>query len=178
MSGVAGTVAIVAFDATIVSTVLPKVAHQLGGMSLYAWVGTGYFLANAMTIMIFGRLGDLHGRKPLILWSLFIVGLGSILSALSQTMPQLISARVLQGVGAGMMVATAFTAIADIFPNPRQRVRWLVMLSITFAVASGLGPIIGGVTEQFFGWRASFAVIPLTCGLAAYLIAKYFPHIL
>jgi MFS family permease len=177
MSGVAGTVAIVAFDATIVSTVLPKVAHQLGGMSLYAWVGTGYFLANAMTIMIFGRLGDLHGRKPLILWSLFIVGLGSILSALSQTMPQLISARVLQGVGAGMMVATAFTAIADIFPNPRQRVRWLVMLSITFAVASGLGPIIGGVTEQFFGWRASFAVIPLTCGLAAYLIAKYFPHI-
>lgn len=67
LSGVAGTVAIVAFDATIVSTVLPKVAQQLGGMSLYAWVGTGYFLANAMTIMIFGRLGDLHGRKPLIL---------------------------------------------------------------------------------------------------------------
>jgi MFS family permease len=177
MSGVAATVAIVAFDATIVSTVLPKAAQQLNGMSLYAWVGTGYFLASAMTIMIFGRLGDLHGRKPLMLWSLFIVGLGSILSALSQTMPQLIGARVFQGVGAGIMVATAFTAPADLFPEPKERVRWLVMLSATFAVASGLGPLIGGMTEQLFGWRASFFVIPITGALAAYLIVRYFPRL-
>lgn len=177
MSGVAATVAIVAFDATIVSTVLPKAVQQLDGMSLYAWVGTGYFLANAMTIMIFGRLGDLHGRKPLMLWSLFIVGLGSILSAMSQTMAQLIGARVFQGVGAGIMVATAFTAPADLFPEPKQRVRWLVMLSATFAVASGLGPIIGGVTEQLLGWRASFVVIPITCLVAVYLIMRYFPRL-
>lgn len=177
MSGVAATVAIVAFDATIVSTVLPKAAQQLNGVSLYAWVGTGYFLASAMTIMIFGRLGDLHGRKPLMLWSLCIVGLGSILSALSQTMPQLIGARVFQGVGAGIMVATAFTAPADLFPEPKQRVRWLVMLSATFAVASGLGPLIGGVTEQLFGWRASFVVIPITAVVAAYLIVRYFPRL-
>lgn len=177
MSGVAATVAIVAFDATIVSTVLPQVAQALSGMSLYAWVGTGYFLASAMTIMVFGRLGDLHGRKPLMLWSLLIVGLGSLFSALSMTMPQLIASRVFQGVGAGIMVATAFTAPADLFPEAKQRVRWLVLLSATFAVASGLGPIIGGVIAQAVGWRASFIVIPLTCAVAAYLLIRYFPRL-
>lgn len=177
MSGVAATVAIVAFDATIVSTVLPQVAQALSGMSLYAWVGTGYFLANAMTIMVFGRLGDLHGRKPLMIASLLIVGLGSIFSALSMTMPQLIAARVFQGVGAGIMVATAFTAPADLFPDPKQRVRWLVMLSATFAVASGIGPVLGGITAQLFGWRAAFVVIPLTCLIAAALLIRHFPRL-
>ena len=73
MAGVAVTVSIVAFDATIISTILPQVARSLGGMSLYAWAGTGYFLACAVTIMIFGRLGDLYGRKPLMLLSLVLV---------------------------------------------------------------------------------------------------------
>ena len=123
MSGIAASAVVVAFDSTIVSTSLPKVSQALDGMALYAWVGTGYFLASAVSIMIFGRLGDLFGRKPLLLTALTIVTLASVLCGLSQTMGQLIGFRVLQGIGGGMMMATAFAAPADLFPDPRRRVR-------------------------------------------------------
>ena len=105
MSGVAWALIVAAFDSTIVSTSMPKVAEALDGKALYAWVGTAYFLASAITILIFGRLGDLYGRKPLMLTSLAIVGVGSVLAGLSQNMPQLIAFRVIQGLGGGMMVA-------------------------------------------------------------------------
>lgn len=177
MAGVAVTVSIVAFDATIISTILPQVAEALGGMALYAWAGTGYFLACAVTIMIFGRLGDLYGRKPLILLSLVLVTLGSVLSGLSQTMSQLVAFRVLQGLGGGMMIATAFAAPADIFPDPKQRVRWMVLLSSTFAVASGVGPVLGGVVTQALGWRAAFFVIPITAIIAFVMIWRFFPRL-
>ncbi len=177
MAGVAVTVSIVAFDATITSTIMPQVADALGGMALYAWAGTGYFLACAVTIMIFGRLGDLYGRKPLILLSLVLVTLGSVLSGLSQTMSQLVAFRVLQGLGGGMMIATAFAAPADIFPDPKQRVRWMVLLSSTFAVASGVGPVLGGVVTQALGWRAAFFVIPITAIIAFVMIWRFFPRL-
>ena len=76
MSGIAASAVVVAFDATIVSTSLPKVAQALGDIELYAWVGTGYFLASAVTILIFGRLGDLYGRKPLMMLSMALVMIG------------------------------------------------------------------------------------------------------
>jgi MFS family permease len=140
MSGVAAALIVAAFDSTIVSTSMPRVAQELNGMSLYAWVGTGYFLASAIMILIFGRLGDLYGRKPMMLASLAIVGIGSVLAGLSQTMGQLITFRVLQGLGGGMMIATTFTAPADLFPDPKVRVRWMVITSASYAFASGIGP--------------------------------------
>lgn len=177
LSGVATTVTIVAFDATIISTILPQVAQTLNGLSLYAWAGTGYFLACSVTILIFGRLGDLYGRKPLMLLSLILVALGSALSGLSQSMGQLIAFRVLQGFGGGMMIATAFAAPADLFPDPKERVRWMVMLSVTFAVASGVGPVLGGAVTQALGWRAAFYVIPVTAVIAFTVIWRFFPAI-
>ncbi len=146
-------------------------------MDLYAWVGTGYFLACSVSILIFGRLGDLYGRKRLMLLSLILVALGSALSGLSQTMGQLIAFRVLQGVGGGMMIATAFAAPVDLFPDPKERVRWMVMLSVTFAIASGVGPVLGGVVTQALGWRAAFYVIPVTAIAALVLIWRYFPQL-
>lgn len=175
LSGVALTVAIAAFDATIISTILPRVAQSLDGMALYAWAGTGYFLACSVSILIFGRLGDLYGRKTLMLLSLVLVALGSALSGLSQTMGQLIAFRVLQGVGGGMMIATAFAAPVDLFPDPKERVRWMVMLSVTFAVSSGIGPVLGGAVTQTLGWRAAFYVIPVTAVAAFALVWRYFP---
>ena len=175
MSGVAMTVSIAAFDATIISTILPRVAQALNGMALYAWAGTGYFLACSVSILIFGRLGDLYGRKRLMLLSLVLVGLGSALSGLSQSMGQLIGFRVLQGVGGGMMIATAFAAPVDLFPDPKERVRWMVMLSVMFAVASGIGPVLGGAVTQSLGWRAAFFLIPVTAVLAMVLIWRFFP---
>lgn len=177
LAGVATTVTIVAFDATIISTILPQVAQALNGLSLYAWAGTGYFLACSVTILIFGRLGDLYGRKPLMLLSLILVGLGSALSGLSQSMGQLIAFRVIQGFGGGMMIATAFAAPADLFPDPKERVRWMVMLSATFATASGLGPVLGGAVTQALGWRAAFFVIPVTAVIAFTVIWKFFPKL-
>jgi MFS family permease len=176
LSGVALTVSIVAFDATIISTILPQVAQALDGLSLYAWAGTGYFLACSVTILIFGRLGDLYGRKRLMLLSLVLVGLGSALSGLSQSMGQLIAFRVLQGLGGGMMIATAFAAPADLFPDPKERIRWMVMLSATFAAASGIGPVLGGAVTQALGWRAAFFVIPVTALIALSMIWRFFPH--
>lgn len=177
LSGVAVTVAIAAFDATIISTILPRVAQALDGMALYAWVGTGYFLACSVSILIFGRLGDLYGRKTLMLLSLVLVALGSAFSGLSQSMGQLIAFRVLQGVGGGMMIATAFAAPVDLFPDPKERVRWMVLLSVTFAVASGIGPVLGGAVTQTLGWRAAFFVIPVTAIAALVLIWRHFPRL-
>ena len=156
MAGVSATVVLAAFDSTIISTTLPRVAEALNGMALYAWVGTGYLLATAASIMIFGRLGDMFGRKPLMLVSVLIIALGSIACGLSQSMGQLILFRSLQGIGGGMMIATAFAAPADLFPDAKQRVRWMALVSAAFAMASGIGPVLGGAATQALGWRAAF----------------------
>lgn len=177
MLGVAATVVLAAFDSTIVSTTLPQVAEALDGMALYAWVGTGYLLATAASIMIFGRLGDLYGRKPLMLLSVSIIALGSIACGLSQSMPQLIAFRTLQGIGGGMMIATAFAAPADLFPDAKERVRWLALVSAAFAMASGVGPLLGGAVTQALGWRAAFFIAPVAAVAALLLLARYFPRI-
>lgn len=177
MSGVAAALIVAAFDSTIVSTSMPQVAQELNGKALYAWVGTGYFLASAITILIFGRLGDLYGRKPMMLASLAIVGIGSVLAGLSQSMGQLIAFRVIQGLGGGMMIATTFAAPADLFPDPRVRVRWMVISSAAYAFASGLGPMLGGAITQSLGWRAAFFITPLSAVIAFVMTWKYFPRI-
>lgn len=177
MAGVAATVVLVAFDSTIVTTTLPRVAQALNGMALYAWVGTGYLLATAASILVFGRLGDLYGRKVLMLASVAIVALGSILCGLAQDMVQLIAFRVFQGIGGGMMIATAFAAPADLFPEARERVKWMAMVSATFAVASGIGPLLGGAVTERFGWRAAFFISPISAAAAFYLLARYFPNL-
>ena len=177
MTGIAASAVVVAFDATIVSTSLPQVVQALGGMELYAWVGTGYFLASAIAILIFGRLGDLYGRKPLMIISMGLVVLGSVLGGLSQSMEQLIVFRVLQGLGGGMMIATTFAAPADLFPDPRRRVRWMLITSVTFAAASGVGPILGGAITQELGWRAAFFVTPIAALVGIVTTWLYFPWI-
>lgn len=177
MAGVSATVVLAAFDSTIISTTLPRVAEALNGMALYAWVGTGYLLATAASILIFGRLGDMFGRKPLMLVSVLIIALGSIACGLAQSMTQLIIFRSLQGIGGGMMIATAFAAPADLFPDAKQRVRWMALVSAAFAMASGIGPVLGGAVTQALGWRAAFFISPIAAALTLFLLARYFPRI-
>jgi EmrB/QacA subfamily drug resistance transporter len=177
MTGISASAVIVAFDATIISTSLPQVVNALDGMNLYAWASTGYFLACAITILIFGRFGDLFGRKPLMIISMVLVMLGAVLAGLSQSMEQLIAFRVLQGLGGGMMIASTFAAPADLFPDPRRRVRWMLMISLTFATASGLGPVLGGMITQSLGWRAAFFVTPIVALIGIVTTWRYFPWI-
>ena len=177
MAGVSATVVLAALDSTIISTTLPRVAEALNGMALYAWVGTGYLLATAASILIFGRLGDMFGRKRLMLVSVLIIALGSIACGLAQSMTQLIVFRTLQGVGGGMMIATAFAAPADLFPDAKQRVRWMALVSAAFAMASGIGPVLGGAATQALGWRAAFFISPIAAAGAFFLLARYFPRI-
>ena len=177
MAGVSATVVLAAFDSTIISTTLPRVAEALNGMALYAWVGTGYLLATAASILIFGRLGDMFGRKPLMLVSVLIIALGSIACGLAQSMTQLIVFRTLQGIGGGMMIATAFAAPADLFPDAKQRVRWMALVSAAFAMASGIGPVLGGAATQALGWRAALFISPIAAAGAFFLLARYFPRI-
>jgi len=153
MAGVSATVVLAALDSTIISTTLPRVAEALNGMALYAWVGTGYLLA------------------------VLIIALGSIACGLAQSMTQLIVFRTLQGVGGGMMIATAFAAPADLFPDAKQRVRWMALVSAAFAMASGIGPVLGGAATQALGWRAAFFISPIAAAGAFFLLARYFPRI-
>lgn len=177
MAGVSATVVLAALDSTIISTTLPRVAEALNGMALYAWVGTGYLLTTAASILVFGRLGDMFGRKPLMLLSVLIIALGSIACGLAQNMMQLIVFRSLQGIGGGMMIATAFAAPADLFPDAKQRVRWMALVSAAFAMASGIGPVLGGAATQALGWRAAFFIAPIAAAGAFFLVARYFPRI-
>jgi len=175
LSGVAVSATIVAFDATIISTILPDVARALNGMDLYSWAAAAYFLAVSVTILIFGRLSDLFGRKALMLCSLLVVSIGSIVGGLAGSMEVLILGRAIQGIGGGMLIGTAFAAPADLLPDPKVRVKWLAFLSATYAVASGVGPALGGALTEAFGWRAAFFVIPLTAVCAAPLLWFFYP---
>src|SRR5690606_18083524 len=109
--------------------------------------------------------------------SVSIIALGAIACGLAQSMEQLIAFRTLQGIGGGMMIATAFAAPADLFPDAKERVRWLALVSAAFAMASGVGPLLGGAATQALGWRAAFFISPIAAAAALFLLARYFPRI-
>ena len=178
MGGISLAGMMVALDATIISTSMPTVAQALNGMDLYSWVGTGYFLSLSATILIFGRLGDMYGRKPMMMASLALVAIFSLLCGVSQSMTQLIVFRIIQGIGGGMMIATSFAAPADLFPDARQRVQWMALVTMGYGLANSFGPLVGGVMTESFGWRSTFTVIPVVGFAATFMIWKYFPRLL
>lgn len=167
----------VAVDQTVVGTALPTIVAELKGFELYAWVATAYLLASVVTVPVFGRLGDYYGRKPFVAAAIVVFTLGSILCALSATMLQLVMARAVQGIGAGMLLGTAFACIPDLFPEPRVRLRWQIVFSAAFGVANGLGPTLGGVLTQYAGWRSVFYInVPLAL-IGLFVVWRYLPWI-
>lgn len=158
MLGLCCVLIMVALDQTVVGTAMPTVVADLRGFALYAWVGTAYLLTSVITVPIFGKLGDDHGRKPFVLTAIVLFTAASMLCGLAQTMPQLVLARALQGVGGGMLVATTFACVPDLFPHTAERLRWQVMLSASFGLANAVGPSLGGFLTEYFGWRSVFFV--------------------
>ena len=163
-------------SATIVSTAAPTMVADLNGFSLYGWVFTAYVLASTVSVPVFGTLSDAYGRRPLSLAGIALFVLGSALAGLAPSMLWLIAARVVSGIGGGAMMALATASVADIF-SPRERGRWMALVMSVFALASMLGPTLGGAITDHLGWRwVFFAAVPL--GLFAFtLIGVVLPRL-
>jgi EmrB/QacA subfamily drug resistance transporter len=164
-----------ALDQTIVSTALPTIVGDLGGLDHLAWVVTSYLLASTASTPLYGKLGDMYGRKPLFLAAILIFLTGSMLAGLSQSMGELVAFRAIQGAGAGGLMVGAQAIIADIVA-PRQRGRYMGLIGAVFAIASVAGPLLGGFFVETISWRWVFYVnMPL--GLAAVLVVVFKLHL-
>jgi EmrB/QacA subfamily drug resistance transporter len=164
-----------ALDQTIVSTALPTIVGDLGGLDHLSWVVTSYLLAATVSTPIYGKLGDMYGRKPVFQAAILIFLAGSMLAGLSQTMDQLIGFRALQGIGAGGLMVGAQAIIADIVP-PRERGRYMGLIGSVFAVASVAGPLLGGFLVDTLSWRWVFYV-NLPIGIVAVVVVALRLHL-
>ncbi|WP_292936634.1 MFS transporter [Noviherbaspirillum sp.] len=177
MLGLFFVVMMVALDQTVVGTALPTVVAELKGFDLYAWVATSYLLASVITVPIFGRLGDHFGRKYFVVASIVIFTLASALCGMASSMLFLVLARGLQGIGGGMLVGTAFASVPDLFPEPRVRLRWQVLISTAFGIANAVGPSLGGFLTEYAGWRSVFYVNLPVGLLSVYFVWRHMPLI-
>jgi EmrB/QacA subfamily drug resistance transporter len=168
LSGLLLGMLLAALDQTIVSTAMPSIVGDLNGLNHIAWVTTAYLLASTVTTPMWGKLGDLFGRKYLFQGSIVIFLIGSVLSGLAQSMDQLIAFRAIQGLGAGGLMVLAMASIADIVP-PRDRGKYQGYLGAVFGLSSVLGPLIGGFFTDQLSWRWVFYVnIPI--GIVALVV--------
>lgn len=166
------TTALAAIDNTIVSTAVPQIVSDLGGFTIFSWVFSAYLLAQTVTIPIYGKLADLHGRKPVLVSGSAVFLLGSALCASAWDMPSLVVFRAVQGLGAGSIQATVLTVAADLYPL-KERGRIQAAMSTVWGVAAVGGPLVGGTFAQYVSWRWIF-LINLPVGAAALtLIARH-----
>jgi EmrB/QacA subfamily drug resistance transporter len=162
-------------DQTVVGTAMPRIISDLGGFSHYTWITSVYIITSAVTIPIIGKLTDMYGRKYFYLGGIGIFILSSFLCGLSNTMTQIIVFRGVQGIGAGVMMANAFTVIGDIFP-PAERGKYQGFMSAVFGISSIIGPTLGGYLTDSLSWHWVFFVnIPLGI-LIIILFIFFFPH--
>jgi EmrB/QacA subfamily drug resistance transporter len=158
-----------AMEMTVVSTAMPTVVAELGGALHYAWVFTAYMLTSTVTVPMYGKLADLHGRKPVMLVSMALFLLGSMASGQAHSMTQLIVFRAIQGVGAGGMQPIALTIVGDIF-NIEERAKMQGIFGAVWAIAGLAGPLLGGVIVATLSWRWVFYVnVPFGLASAAVL---------
>jgi EmrB/QacA subfamily drug resistance transporter len=144
-----------AVDQTLLATATPAIADSLGGLRDSSWIAVGYLLAAATVVPLYGRLGDARGRRNMLLVALGVFALGSAACGAAQTLPQLIAARVLQGLGGGGLMTLSQALIGELVP-PRERVRFQGYFALVFTSASIGGPVIGGLVVSNWSWRWLF----------------------
>ncbi|MEU6115034.1 MFS transporter [Streptomyces sp. NPDC047117] len=166
---------IAALDQTIVSTALPTIVSELGGLDHLSWVVTAYLLASTAATPLWGKLGDQYGRKKLFQTAIVIFLIGSVLCGIAQNMPQLIAFRAIQGLGGGGLMVLSMAIVGDIVP-PRDRGRYQGLFGAVFGATSVLGPLLGGLFVDHLSWRWVF-YINLPIGAVALIVIAAVLHI-
>ncbi|KQR32418.1 MDR family MFS transporter [Agrobacterium cavarae] len=154
-------------DNQIVSTALPTIVGEFGALERFGWVGSAYLLATSAVMPVYGKLGDLFGRKYVMIFAVVLFTIGSLACGLAWSMDSLIAARVLQGLGGGGIMVSIFSVNADLFA-PRERARYQSYSSLVIMASGSVGPILGGTMSDLFGWRSIF-LINLPIGIVVLL---------
>jgi EmrB/QacA subfamily drug resistance transporter len=163
IASVMASMCMIALEATIVSTAMPQIVAELGGLRLYSWVFSAFLLAQTGLTVVFGNLADIYGRKPVMLWGIGIFVAGSVLAGFAWSMPAMIVFRLVQGVGAGAMQPVAMTIVADLYPA-RERGKIQGYLASVWAISAVLGPFIGGIIIRNVSWAWVFWInVPVGC---------------
>ncbi|MBE4908916.1 MFS transporter [Bacillus luteolus] len=163
-----------AIEATIVSTAMPAIVGDLGGFSLYSWVFSAYLLMNAVTVLIYGKLSDLFGRKPILIFGIVVFLIGSVLCGFASNMEMLILFRFIQGFGAGAVMPIASTIVGDMYTK-EERAKIQGYLSSVWGISAIMGPALGGIFVEYVSWRLVFWVnVPL--GILAIIVLVLFLH--
>jgi len=166
-AGLMSGMLLASLDQTVVSTALPTIVGELGGLDHFSWVITAYLLTSTASVPLYGKFSDFYGRKLLFQVAIGVFIAGSLFSGIAQNMPQLIVSRGVQGLGAGGIFAMAMAIVGDILP-PRERGRYQGYIGSVFAVSSVAGPLIGGFFTDQLTWRWVFYInLPIGIGALA-----------
>ncbi|HEY3248458.1 MAG TPA: MFS transporter, partial [bacterium] len=165
--------ALVAIDSTIIATAVPSIVRDIGGFAEFPWLFSIYLLAQAVSVPVYGKLSDLFGRKPVVLWGIGLFLIGSIMCGVAWSMAVLIAFRVVQGLGAGAIMPTTITIVGDLY-SVEERAKVQGYIASVWGVSSVVGPTLGGVFSEYVSWRWIFFInIPL-CLLAGGVIMRAF----
>jgi EmrB/QacA subfamily drug resistance transporter len=164
---------LVALDSTIIATAVPSIVRDLGGFSQFPWLFSIYLLTQAVTVPIYGKFADSLGRKPVMFFGIGLFLIGSVLCGVAWSMPALIIARAVQGIGAGAVQPMSMTMVGDLY-TVEERARVQGYLASVWGIAAVLGPTLGGVFSEYLSWRWIFFVnLPLGA-VAAWVLARHF----
>ena len=167
------SVGLIAIDSTILATAVPSVVDDLGGFTSFPWLFSVYLLAQAVTVPVYGKVADLFGRKPVMLFGIGVFVVGSLLCGIAWGMTSLIIFRAVQGIGAGAIMPVSMTMVGDLY-SLEERAKVQGYLASVWAMAAVVGPTLGGVFSDFLSWRWIFLVnLPIGLAAAAVLLRRF-----
>lgn len=162
---------LVALESTILATAVPTIVSDLGGFTQFPWLFSGYLLTQAVLVPVYGKLADIFGRTPVLMFGIGVFALGSVLCALSWSMPALIAFRAIQGLGAGAVLPMAQTIAGDIY-TVAERAKAQGYLASVWGMSAVVGPAVGGVFADFASWRWIFWINVPLCALTAWVLLR------